>query len=133
MMPQYNQTAKPQSKLGIEIQRLRLAIALPSFFQRASFSGSQLRRSCPKFFLLGVLTQVQAAVLRPVCIVHSAGFACLAPALLPASAMGLGKGLSGTSERYFSSPNAGCRLRSIRRIATCIQIVETATSTNINM
>jgi hypothetical protein len=29
MIPQYNQTANPQSKLGIDIQRFLVAIALP--------------------------------------------------------------------------------------------------------
>ncbi len=42
MMLQYSQTANPQSRLGMEIQRLRVAIFLPVDSQNASSSGSQV-------------------------------------------------------------------------------------------
>ena len=44
MIPQYSHTAKPHSRQGIEIHRLRVAMRLPSASQNASSSGSQLVR-----------------------------------------------------------------------------------------
>ena len=40
-MPQYSQTEKPQSKLGIDTHKFRLAIDLPVLSQKASSSTSQ--------------------------------------------------------------------------------------------
>ena len=39
MMPQYSHTANPHSKQGIEIHRLRVAIALPWASQNCGSSG----------------------------------------------------------------------------------------------
>ena len=44
-MPQYNQTAKPHSKAGMDIQRLRVAMDLPFSAHCASSSGFQPRKS----------------------------------------------------------------------------------------
>ena len=40
-MPQYSQTEKPQSKLGIDTHKFRLAIDLPVLSQKASSSTFQ--------------------------------------------------------------------------------------------
>ena len=44
MIPQYSHTAKPHSRQGIDIHRLRVAIRLPSASQKAPSSGSQVAR-----------------------------------------------------------------------------------------
>ena len=45
MIPHISHTAKPHSRLGMEIHRLRLAIREPFSFQKASSSGRQSTRS----------------------------------------------------------------------------------------
>lgn len=47
MILQYNHTAKPHKRLGIEIHRFRLAIDLPSDSQNFSSSGFQVVRFGP--------------------------------------------------------------------------------------
>jgi hypothetical protein len=42
MIPQYNQTANPHSRLGMDIQRFLLATALPVLSQNFSSSTSHL-------------------------------------------------------------------------------------------
>ena len=45
MIPQYSHTAKPHSRLGIEIHRLRVAIALPVAAHSCGSSGFHFRMS----------------------------------------------------------------------------------------
>ena len=48
MIPHINQTAKPISRLGMEIHRLRVAMALPVVAQKRSSSGRQSAMSAPE-------------------------------------------------------------------------------------